>query len=169
MHPFLLPAALLLGLPATCVLMLEIVVYYVNFIHSLNKTRRNFPKLAKPLSADEQQQTCSYFDYLYNRWQTRLPLGLASNCYTSGIKGSWCNYLVICLPAYAPILADVQAKVIGTLPQCTAQLQARVATIDVYQRQAEARIEAGRYYKAIPWTLPPEDCTVVEPCVKENA
>ncbi|KAG5952792.1 hypothetical protein E4U53_008030, partial [Claviceps sorghi] len=106
MRPFLLPAALLLGLPATApassaadaavaatnpildilasvtnkseslyeqtnagmninphIQYGESVVYYVNFIHSLNRTRRNFPQLANPLSADEQQATCSYFEY----------------------------------------------------------------------------------------------------------
>lgn len=86
--------------------------------------------------------------------QTNLPIALASNCYSSGIKGSWCNYLVICLRTYGPILADVEAKVIDNLPSCAARLRSRVTTIKTFQKEAVEKIERGRYYLKLPFTVP---------------
>ncbi|KAG5999628.1 hypothetical protein E4U43_001964 [Claviceps pusilla] len=130
------------------------VLYYIDYIQNLNRTKKNFPVLSPKLSTSEEEQTCAYFNKQFYLSQTNLPIALASNCYTSGIKGSWCNYLVICLRTYGPILADVEAKVIDNLPSCAARLRSRVATIKSFQKEAVEKIERGRYYRKIPFTVP---------------
>ncbi|KAG5980685.1 hypothetical protein E4U55_003767 [Claviceps digitariae] len=199
MHPFLLPATLLLGLPATALassatardvavvaanpiltILTNItdtsislddqtdagkdinldrqygnsVLYFIKFIHDLNKTRNNFPVLATPLTASEQTDTCNYFEKEYYKAETNLPVALSNNCLSSAIKGAWCNYLVICLREFIPILADVEAKIISNLPSCTARLQSRVSAINVFQAEAVDKIEKGHYYINLPFSVP---------------
>ncbi|KAG6062675.1 hypothetical protein E4U32_002074 [Claviceps aff. humidiphila group G2b] len=195
MHPFLLPATLLLGLPAVLASSVAItaksmnpilniltnitdtsrslseqtsgpmdfnldrqykgsVRYYVKFIQDLNRTNKNFPQLPSGLNGSAEQATCDYFYKDFYRSQTRLPIDLAANCYTSGTKGSWCNYLVICLRTYIPLLAQVEEKIINTTPSCAAKLRTRVGTIKSFQAQAVEKIEKGRYYRELPFKVP---------------
>ncbi|KAG6250608.1 hypothetical protein E4U23_001323 [Claviceps purpurea] len=197
MHPFFLPAILLLGLPAVLASsvantakstnpILDILTnitdtsrslseqtsgpmdfnldrqykgsvrYYVKFIQDLNRTNKNFPQLPSGLDGGAENTTCDYFYKDFYRSQTRLPIDLAANCYTSGTKGSWCNYLVICLRTYIPLLAQVEEKIINTTPSCAAKLRARVGTIKSFQDQAVERIEKGRYYRELSFKVPAE-------------
>ncbi|KAG6046173.1 hypothetical protein E4U17_006220 [Claviceps sp. LM77 group G4] len=130
------------------------VRYYVKFIQDLNRTNKNFPQLPSGLNGSAEQATCDYFYKDFYRSQTRLPIDLAANCYTSGTKGSWCNYLVICLRTYIPLLAQVEEKIINTTPSCAAKLRTRVGTIKSFQDQAVERIEKGRYYRKLPFKVP---------------
>ncbi|KAG6298715.1 hypothetical protein E4U09_000584 [Claviceps aff. purpurea] len=132
------------------------VRYYVKFIQNLNRTNNNFPQLPNGLNASEQQATCDYFDRDFYRSQTRLPNDIAANCYTSGIKGAWCNYLVICLRTYIPIFEQVERKIINLTPSCATEQRVRMGTIRVFQDQAVAKIENGRYYRNISFTVPTE-------------
>ncbi|KAG6148181.1 hypothetical protein E4U28_004981, partial [Claviceps purpurea] len=70
--------------------------------------------------------------------------------------GSWCNYLVICLRTYIPLLAQVEEKIINTTPSCAAKLRTRVGTIKSFQDQAVERIEKGRYYRELSFKVPAE-------------
>ncbi|KAG6030625.1 hypothetical protein E4U19_000396 [Claviceps sp. Clav32 group G5] len=130
------------------------VRYYIKFIQNLNRTNKNFPQLPGGLNGSAEQATCDYFYKDFYRSQTRLPIDLAANCYTSGTKGSWCNYLVICLRTYIPLLAQVEEKIINTTPSCAAKLRARVGKIKSFQDQAVERIEKGRYYKKLSFKVP---------------
>ncbi|KAG5998241.1 hypothetical protein E4U52_001143 [Claviceps spartinae] len=130
------------------------VRYYVKFIQDLNRTNKNFPQLPSGLNGSAEQATCDYFYKDFYRSQTRLPIDLAANCYTSGTKGSWCNFLVICLRTYIPLLAQVEEKIINTMPSCAAKLRTRVGTIKSFQAQAVEKIEKGRYYRELPFKVP---------------
>ncbi|KAG5944202.1 hypothetical protein E4U59_007503 [Claviceps monticola] len=133
------------------------VLYYIKFIQDLNRTNENFPQLPSGLNGTAEKTTCDYFYKEFYISQTRLPIDLAANCYSSGTKGSWCNYLVICLRTYIPLLAQVEEKIINTTPSCAAKLRTRVKTIKSFQDQAVERIEKGRYYKKLPFKVPAEE------------
>ncbi|CCE30305.1 uncharacterized protein CPUR_04153 [Claviceps purpurea 20.1] len=132
------------------------VRYFVKFIQDLNRTNNNFPQLPNGLNASEQRATCNYFDRDFYRSQTRLPNDIAAKCYSSGTKGAWCNYLVICLRAYIPILEQVERKIVSLTPRCALEQRIRMGTIRVFQGQAVVRIELGRYYRKLPFTVPAE-------------